>query len=182
MTPIQYDTPWKHWVVDNFLTNECLIELKSIDNELPQTIPGRRYGSERLFVTEENKDRFPELFKLYQSMLNGEYKQFFEKYTGKDYTGLFPRIEIVSDIGEFSINPHTDRKEKTLTAIVYTDYSKLYPGTSFDDNHRIEAKDNRCFFFVPGDNTWHSYPKTIFETVRRCLHINYWTYEVEERN
>lgn len=181
MTPVQYDKPWKHWIVDDFLTNDCLTELKSIDSELPQTLQGRRYGSERLFVEDNNAEQYPELYKLYQSMLNGEYKQFFETITGDDYTGLFPRIEIISDIGEFSINPHTDRKEKTLTAIVYTDYSKLYPGTSFDENTRVEAKDNRCFFFIPSDNTWHSYPPTNFETVRRCLHINYWTYEVEER-
>jgi hypothetical protein len=177
--PIKNTTPWLHWVVDNFLTTECLNELKLIDSALSQTLPGRRYGSERLFVDESNAQLYPELFKLYQSMLFGEYKTFFEEHTNESFDGLFPRLEVISDIGEFSINPHTDRKEKKLTAIVYTDHTKLYPATALDENTRIEAKDNRCFFFIPSDDTWHSYPPTTFETVRRCLHINYWTYEVE---
>ena len=178
MTPTKYTEPWTHWIIDNFLSTECLYELKHIDNLVPQVLEGRRYGSDRLFIDDSNKEQYPELYKLYQSLSNGEYRQFFETHTNQTFDGMYPRIEVISDIGEFSLTPHTDRKEKLLTAIVYTDHSKLYPGTALSDTQRVESKDNRCFFFVPGDNTYHSYPLTNFETVRRCLHINYWTYTV----
>ena len=177
MKPIKYNSPWSHWIVDDFLSSDCLSELKNIDDLVPQLLEGRRYGSERLFINQSNKELYPNLYKLYESLLNGEYRRFFEEHTGKNFDGMFPRIEVISDIGEFSLAPHTDRKEKLLTAIVYTNHSKLYPGTAISETQRIESKDNRCFFFVPGDDTVHSYPLTYFETVRRCLHINYWTYD-----
>ena len=170
-----YD-PWEHWITDNFLTAECLAEVKSISHTVPQLTPGKRVGSHRLFIDDANATEYPELYKLYQSLHDGKYKQFFEEYTGLDYSGLFPRVEVVSDIGDFYLEPHYDLKEKRLTALLYTDYESLYPGTGLGDGTRVESRDNRCFFFVPGDHSLHDYPATHFATVRRCLQINYWTY------
>jgi len=169
-------TPWQHWIADDFLTPECLAEVKSINHLVPQLVPGKRVGSHRLFIDESHAQVYPELYKLYQSLHDGEYKQFFEEYTGSDYTGLYPRVEVVSDIGDFYLEPHYDLKEKRLTALVYTDYESLYPGTGLGDGTRVESRDNRCFFFVPGKHSLHDYPATHFLTVRRCLQINYWTY------
>jgi hypothetical protein len=176
MIAITNYTPWQHWIADGFLTPECLAEVKSINHFVPQLVPGKRVGSHRLFIDESQAQVYPELYKLYQSLHDGEYKQFFEEYTGVDYTGLYPRVEVVSDIGDFYLEPHYDLKEKRLTALLYTDYENLYPGTGLGDGTRVESRDNRCFFFVPGDHSLHDYPATHFATVRRCLQINYWTY------
>jgi len=123
-------------------------------------------------------DQFPELYKLYQSLHSGFYKEFFENNTGLDYTNLYPRLEVISDIGDFYLEPHYDLPEKRLTALVYTDFEKLYPGTGLGNGTRVESCDNRCFFFVPSDLSLHDYPATYFDSIRRCLQINYWTYSV----
>lgn len=176
MKAIEYNTPWRHWIADNFLTSECLAEVKSVRHTVPQLVHGKRVGSNRLFIDDKQAETYPQLHKLWHSLHDGEYKKFFENYTGMDYTGLFPRVEVVSDIGPFYLEPHCDLKEKRLTALVYTDYEQLYPGTNLYPDYRVETKDNRCMFFVPSDTTWHGYEATEFLTVRRCLQINYWTY------
>lgn len=179
LNPRIVDTPWQHWLVDNFLSAECLEEVKQVDNVVEQQLHGRRSGSVRMFITEKSQDKYPHLYKLYQSLHNGEYRKFFEEQTNQSFEGLFPRIEVISDYGEFYLKPHTDRFEKKLTAIVYTDYKKLYPGTELKEGQRVESADNRCFFFVPSNDTIHSYPLTNFVEVRRCLQINYWTFYEE---
>jgi hypothetical protein len=168
--------PWPHWIVDNFLAPECLAEVKSVRHAREQQIAGRRVGAGRFFITEDSAERYPQLYQLWRSLHHGAYKEFFEMHTGLSYTGLYPRLEVISDIGPFYLEPHCDQPEKRLTALVYTDYEQLYPGTQLGNNYRVESRDNRCFFFVPGDITVHSYPITVFESVRRCLQINYWTY------
>jgi hypothetical protein len=170
--------PWCHWIVDDFLTADCLRELKSVQHNVTQNIPGRRVGSGRLFINHEHSDVYPNLYALWQSLHHGFYRQYFEHFTGLDYSKLFPRVEVVSDIGEFYLDPHPDQPEKRLTALIYTDHEQLYPGTALSDGSRVESKDNRCFFFVPAADTIHSYPRTTFEQVRRCLQINYWTYSL----
>ena len=171
--------PWQHWLVDDFLSADCLEEVKQVDNIVNQQLCGRRNGSVRMFISEKSQDKYPNLYKLYQSLHSGEYRDFFEEQTKQSFDGLFPRIEVISDYGEFYLRPHTDRFEKKLTAIVYTDYEILYPGTELTNEYRIDSADNRCFFFVPSDDTIHSYPLTDFNKVRRCLQINYWTFYEE---
>lgn len=171
-------SPWQHWIADDFLTPACLAELKSVKHEELQQISGKRSGNRRLFISDEHAETYPHLYGLYQSLFNGPYKEFFERHTGQDYTNLFPRLEVISDIGPFYLEPHHDHLEKRLTALVYTDYQHLYPGTELSDGTRVEAQDNRCFFFVPATDTMHGYPETTFHQIRRCLQINYWTYDV----
>lgn len=170
--------PWQHWLADHFLTPACLKELKSVQHKEAQQILGKRVGNQRLFISDEHAETYPHLYELYRSLCDGKYKEFFEQHTGQDYTGLYPRLEVISDIGPFYLEAHHDHLEKRLTAIVYTDYQQLYPGTELSDGSRVEAQDNRCFFFVPAIDTIHGYPATTFHQVRRCLQINYWTYNV----
>lgn len=175
MIAITKTVPWQHWIADNFLSTECLTEVKSVDHIVPQLVHGKRRDSARLFIDHAQAKQYPHLYALYQSLHTGQYRTFFERYTGIDYSGLYPRLEVISDIGDFYLEPHCDLPEKRLTALVYTDYTQLYPGTGLGDGTRIESRDNRCFFFVPGSHSLHDYPATHFDTVRRCLQINYWT-------
>jgi hypothetical protein len=178
MNTLHNTQPWPHWITDDFLTSECLAEVKTVEHALPQENSGRRVGSGRLFITDEHAEEYPHLHQLYRSLHDGEYLQFFEQHTGLDYKTLYPRVEVISDIGPFYLEPHCDQPEKRLTALVYTDYQNLHPGTGFANGSRVETRDNRCFFFVPDQTTWHDYPATTFDTVRRCLQINYWTYSL----
>ena len=173
---VKYQLPWAHWIVDDFLSQQCLAELKSVPVRVQQQVPGRRVGSERLFITDDNREWYPHLHELWLSLHQGAVRDYFEYHTEQDYKNLFPRVEVLSDWGDFYLAPHHDHLEKRLTAMVYTDHEKLYPGTELVNTHRIESKDNRCFFFVPTVDTIHGYPATHFDSVRRCLQINYWTY------
>lgn len=155
-----------------------MAELKSIDQTRVQPNQGKRAGENRLFIDQHCENTYPNLFSLWHDMHQGEIKQYFESFTGHDYTGLYPRVEVISDIGDFYLEPHHDLLEKRLTALLYTDHEKLWPGTALGESHRVEAKDNRCMFFVPSVQTWHHYPHTHFDVVRRALQLNYWTYDV----
>ena len=172
-----YKEPWQHWIVDDFLDRDTLAEVKTVEHVVEQAKPGVRVDSVRLFITDEHEKQYPNLHHLYRSLHNGAYKMFFEHYTGIDYTNMYPRVEVISDIGDFWLEPHCDWQEKKLSAIMYTDHTQLYPGTGFANGTRVESKDNRCFFFVAGDHSLHDYPLVHFPTVRRCLQINYWTYQ-----
>lgn len=182
--PTKVTVPWTYWIEDNFLDSETLAELKSIDHRSLQTKSGHRLSDTRFFITESSKDSLPNLYKFYQSLHNGYYKKFFEEHTNRNYDGLYPRVEIVSDFGSFYLERHHDLLEKKLSALVYTDFEELYSGTLIyndtQEHHLIETKDNRCMFFNPDSDTWHGYPQTTFNTVRRCLMINYWSYQSEE--
>ena len=174
----EYQEPFQHWTVDNFLTPECLAELKQIEHLNEQAEKGRRVNSHRLFVHNMPEVAVPRLWELQQSITDGPYRLFFENATKQSFEGTFPRIEIISDYGEFELEPHHDHLEKKLSAMLYTDHEELYPATVLGDDYQVEAKDNRCMFFVPSKDTWHHYPKTNFTKVRRGLMINYWTYKV----
>ena len=175
MQTIRYDQPWTHWIVDNFLSAECLAELKSVDHIGSQPLPGRRVDGNRIFIGPEHADQYPHMYQLWLDLHNGRLKKYFELHTGIDYTNLYPRVEVISDHGDFYLERHHDLLEKRLTALVYTDYAKLYPGTMLEDGYTVESRDNRCMFFVPSHDTWHSYPLTHFDNVRRAMQINYWT-------
>jgi hypothetical protein len=171
--------PWTYWMADDFLDSETLLEVKNIKHVLPQQNHGTRLNSNRLFVNDTNKNLYPHLHSLFQSLICGYYRNFFEQVTKYDFSNLFPRLEVISDIGAFYLEPHHDLLEKKLSAIVYTD---LHQGTTiYDDvaiHHVVESKNNRCMFFIPAPNTMHGYPYTFLHKVRRCLIINYWTYEL----
>lgn len=178
MSTQSISTPWQHWITDDFLSPECLHELKSVPHTRSQQTPGKRVGGERFFIDAGSASQYPHLYQFWRELHDGAIKQYFEHHTGMNYTGLFPRVEIISDIGDFFLEPHHDLLEKRLTALVYTDYERLWPGTELGDGYRVEAKDNRCMFFVPSPDTWHSYSLTHFDVVRRAMQINYWTYSV----
>jgi hypothetical protein len=169
--------PWQHWICDDFLTQSCLEEVKSVPDQLPQTVPGRRRDSHRMFINEGSAVNYPHLYQLWLDMHDGAVRDYFEFHTQQSFEGLYPRVEVISDIGDFYLEPHLDHREKRLTAMVYTDHARLWPGTQLTHGHVVQARDNRCFFFVPDDDTWHGYPHTHFDRVRRCLQLNYWTYQ-----
>jgi hypothetical protein len=162
--------------VDDFFDTNTLLEIKSIDSRIQQSVSGRRVGSHRLFIDQSNQDQYPFLAQIWQSLQKDQWLNlYFSQQTGIDYSNLFPRLEVISDWGDFYLQPHHDHLEKRLSALIYTDHEKLWPGTELTHGHRVESKDNRCFFFVPETYTMHGYPHTCFNLVRRCVLINYWT-------
>lgn len=172
----QRDDPWRHWLADHFLSPDCLAELKSVEHERRQETAGRRVGHQRLFIGHDSQDAYPCLWALWQDLHDGPTRRYFESHTQQSFQGLWPRLEVISDIGDFWLDRHHDHLEKRLTALIYTDHGQIWPGTLLDDRVQIETRDNRCMFFVPAAHTWHSYPRTNFHVVRRALQINYWTY------
>lgn len=178
MLTTKHTSPWLHWTCRHFLSDQCLSELKAVDCLTPQQISGKRVGGDRFFVDATVKDHLPHLYQLWLDLHNGAVKHYFEDQTGCSFSGLYPRVEVISDIGDFYLEPHCDLPEKKLTALVYTDYQRLWPGTQLEPNYRVPVEDNLCLFFMPGSDTWHSYPQTHFDCVRRALQINYWTYSL----
>ena len=48
MRATTHNTPWLHWIADDFLTPGCLSEVKSVEHVVEQALPGRRFDSKRL--------------------------------------------------------------------------------------------------------------------------------------
>lgn len=178
MNTLAHTKPWPHWTKENFLSPAALAELKGIQHQRLQQTQGKRVGDQRLFIDDTNSNEYPHLYNVWRSLNGGELQSYFEHHTGMNYSGLHPRLEVISDIGDFYLEQHHDLLEKRLTVLVYTDHEKLWPGTQLGTSHRVEVKDNLAMFFVPSEDTWHSYPPIHFDCVRRALQINYWTYDV----
>lgn len=176
-TVTHHSDPWRHWIANDFFDTDTLIEIKSIPHTNIQRTAGRRVGSDRLFINDACQHAYPNLWRTWCDLkAGGILNQWFSDQTGLDYSDLFPRLEIISDFGPFVLEPHHDHLEKRLTAMIYTDHERLWPGTMLSDGSRVDSRDNLCFFFVPSTETVHSYPFTTFDQVRRCVQINYWTY------
>ena len=94
---VKYQLPWQHWIVDDFLSQSCLDELKSVPVKVQQQVPGKRVGSERLFITDDNQELYPHLHELWKSLHQGAVRDYFEYHTEQDYKNLFPRVEVLSD-------------------------------------------------------------------------------------
>jgi hypothetical protein len=72
-------TPWTHWIADNFLSAECLAEVKSVRHAVPQLVPGKRADSVRLFIDQSQATQYPHLHALWQSLHSGKYKDFLDR-------------------------------------------------------------------------------------------------------
>ena len=190
------DFPFNHWVFSNCLEEGALDEIsfsnipsgdRMYDGTRAADHTGQGVdGKLRLFITKNNCQSFPYLTKLIQSLQNKEMVNKISKIIDKDLSNSYVRLEVIGDKKGFWLKPHKDISEKLMTMMVwanpYNEASNL--GTDlYDKNFKlvktIKYVHNSGYFFSSGDDTWHGLELKEIQKERRCIQINYVTFNTD---
>ena len=204
----QFELPFKHWELSEPLTTEAINEIIKADianpNEHKLEYDGTRAidGGEgkfregistggkalkfRCFVTKENSKDFPGLTKFIEELRQKDTHQKISKMIGKDLSNSFVRVEVICDRKGFWLKLHCDIKEKLLSCLLFINNENESEslGTDFYDNNlkkvkTLPYKHNYGYFFSSGPNTWHGMEKKEIIKERRCLQVNYVTFDTD---
>ena len=193
---IQSNYPFKHWQFSDCLDENCLNEISYSD------IPGRNRaydgtraadhtgqgidGKLRLFITNENCKEFPNLTNLIKSLQSTKMVNLISKLINKNLSKSYVRLEIIGDKKGFWLKPHKDISEKLMTMMIwanpYNESSNL--GTDLYDKDfklvkTIKYIHNSGYFFSSGEDTWHGLELKEIQKERRCIQINYVSFETD---
>ena len=190
------DFPFNHWVFSNCLEESALDEIsysnipsgdRMYDGTRAADHTGQGVdGKLRLFITKNNCQIFPYLTKLIQSLQSKEMVNKISKIIDKDLSNSYVRLEVIGDKKGFWLKPHKDISEKLMTMMVwanpYNEASNL--GTDlYDKNFKlvktIKYVHNSGYFFSSGDDTWHGLELKEIQKERRCIQINYVTFNTD---
>ena len=204
----QFKEPFLHWELDKPLTNEQIDEIvkadianpiehnlnydgtRAIDGGAPEFREGLSHGGKalkfRCFITKENSKDFPHLTKFIKELQNKDTHEKVSMLTGKDLSKSFVRVEVICDRQGFWLKPHCDIKEKLMSCLLFVNKTNESEdlGTDFYDSNlkkvkTMPYKDNYGYFFSSGPNTWHGMEKKEILRERRCLQVNYVTFETD---
>ena len=204
----QFETPFKHWELNEPLSKEAINEIINADianpNEHKLEYDGTRAidGGEgkfregitsggkalkfRCFVTKENSKDFPGLTKFIEELRQKETHQKISNMVGKDLSNSFVRVEVICDRKGFWLKPHCDIKEKLISCLLFINNKNESEnlGTDFYDSDlkkvkTLPYKHNYGYFFSSGPNTWHGMEKKEIVKERRCLQVNYVTFRTD---
>ena len=138
----------------------------------------------RCFITPQNQVLFPALFSLIEEMRKKETYEYIGNLIGKDLSESYVRAEIICDRKGFWLKPHCDIKEKLLSCLVFANRNGESEdlGTDLYDSNlnrvkTVPYKNNYGYFFTSSDDTWHGLEKKDIAQERRCLQLNYVTFE-----
>ena len=193
---IHFKEPFSHWTLENPLSETSIDEVYSI--EFPEgdvIFDGTRAGDKtgknllsklRVFITKENSSYYPELYELVKEMQSKECTDLISKMINRNLANSFVRVEVIADKNGFWLEPHCDIKEKLMSSILfvnrYGENENL--GTDFYTPDLKVAKtlpyrNNFGYIFTSEKDSWHGLEKKQIKNERRCLQLNYVTFETE---
>ena len=206
----KYEIPFDHWEYSDALTEESIEEIIKADipdlSKLNLTYDGTRAidggGAEfregiasggkaikfRCFVSKENAAQFPHLVKFINELQSKETHQTISKMIDRDLSNSYVRVEVICDREGFWLKPHCDIKEKLMSGLIFVNNTNESEdlGTDFY-NEKLEKvktlpyRNNYGYLFTSGPNTWHGMEKKKIVKERRCLQVNYVTFETDWR-
>tara|TARA_Y100000766_G_scaffold249551_1_gene232047 strand:+ start:43 stop:705 length:663 start_codon:yes stop_codon:yes gene_type:complete len=204
----KYEEPFIHWELNQPLTEEQIEEIVKADIANPSehnlNYDGTRAidGGEgefregisdggkalkfRCFITKENSNEFPALTNLIKELQD---KKTYEKVSNlieKDLSNAYVRVEVICDRKGFWLKPHCDIKEKLMSCLLFVNKHNESEGlgTDFYDSSlnlakTLPYKDNYGYFFSSGPNTWHGMERKEILVERRCIQVNYVTFQTD---
>ena len=204
----KHESPFTHWEYNNALTNESIEEIinadipdvskhnlsydgtRAIDGGAAEFREGIASGGRaikfRCFVTKENASQFPNLVKFIKELQSKETHQQISKMINKDLSNSFVRLEVICDREGFWLKPHCDIKEKLMSGLIFVNKVNEAEnlGTDFYNAElqkvkTVPYKHNYGYFFTSGPNTWHGMEKKKIVKERRCIQVNYVTFETD---
>jgi hypothetical protein len=200
--------PFDHWVYKNALSEDVIEEIikadipdvskhnlnydgtRAIDDGAAEFREGIASGGKaitfRCFVTKENASQFPNLVKFINELQSKETHETISKMINKDLNNSYVRVEVICDREGFWLKPHCDIKEKLMSGLIFVNKTNESEdlGTDFY-NEKLEKvktvpyKNNYGYFFTSGPNTWHGMEKKKIIKERRCIQVNYVTFETD---
>ena len=204
----KHEFPFDHYEYHNALTNEAIDEIvkadipdvskhnlnydgtRAIDDGAAEFRKGDSSGGKaikfRCFVTKENSKQFPHLVKFISELQSKEVYEKISKMINKDLSGSYVRLEVICDREGFWLKPHCDIKEKLMSGLIFVNHANESEelGTDFY-NEKLEKvktvpyKHNYGYLFTSGPNTWHGMEKKKIVKERRCIQVNYVTFETD---
>ena len=204
----KFDNPFLHWELNKPLTEGQIKEIinaeianpkehnlnydgtRAIDGGEGQFREGIADGGKalkfRCFITKENSKQFPELTKFIQELQNKKTHEKISELINKDLSNSYVRVEVICDREGFWLKPHCDIKEKLMSCLLFVNKHNESEdlGTDFYDNDlklvkTLPYRDNYGYFFSSGPNTWHGMEKKEIKKERRCLQVNYVTFQTD---
>ena len=203
-----HSDPFKHWELNEPLSKYAINEIikadipdlndlkleydgtRAIDGGAPEFRKGIAEGGKaikfRCFITKENTQKFPALTKLINELQSKETHSKISKLINKDLSNSYVRVEVICDRKGFWLKPHCDIKEKLVSCLLFiNEFNESESlGTDFY-NEKLEKvktvpyKNNYGYFFSSGPNTWHGMEKKEIVKERRCLQVNYVSFETD---
>ena len=200
--------PFDHWEYNNALTDEVVKEIittdipdvskhnlsydgtRAIDGGAAEFREGIASGGKaikfRCFVTKDNASQFPNLVKFINELQSKETQQAISKMINRDLSNSYVRLEVICDREGCWLKPHCDIKEKLMSGLVFINSTNESEdlGTDFY-NEKLEKvktvpyKHNYGYLFTSGPNTWHGMEKKKIIKERRCIQVNYVTFETD---
>ena len=187
--------PFKHWELSECLDNETLNEIsfaQILDGE--RAYDGTRAadhtgkgvdGKFRLFVDKNNCQYFPNLTKLINKF-QGSVASKISLLLHKDLSKSFVRLEIIGDKKGFWLKPHKDIPEKLMTMMIWANPNNEHENLGTDlYNEKFELiktvkyHHNNGYFFSSENDTWHGLEMKEIKKERRCIQINYVSFETD---
>ena len=200
--------PFDHWEYNNALTEASIEEVikadipdvtkhnlnydgtRAIDGGAAKFRKGIASGGEairfRCFVTKENEKQFPNLVKFINELQSKDVHQTISNMINKDLSNSYVRVEVICDREGFGLKPHCDIEEKLMSGLIFVNHANESEdlGTDFY-NEKLEKvktvpyKNNYGYMFTSGPNTWHGMEKKKIVRERRCIQVNYVTFETD---
>ena len=204
----KYEIPFDHWEYSDALSEGSIEEIIKADipdlTKLNLSYDGTRAidggGAEfregiasggkaikfRCFVSKENATQFPHLVKFINELQSKETHKTISEMIGRDLSNSYVRVEVICDREGFWLKPHCDIKEKLMSGLIFVNNTNETEdlGTDFY-NEKLEKvktlpyRNNYGYLFTSGPNTWHGMEKKKILKERRCLQVNYVTFETD---
>ena len=204
----RHESPFVHWELNQPLTEGQISEIVNADIDNPAehslNYDGTRAidGGEgkfregisdggkalkfRCFITKENSKEFPNLSNFIKELQNKNTYERISSLIGKDLSNSYVRVEVICDRKGFWLKPHCDIKEKLMSCLLFVNKHNESEdlGTDFYDNNLKKVKtmpyrDNYGYIFSSGPNTWHGMEKKEIVKERRCLQVNYVSFQTD---
>ena len=203
-----YSSPFNHWELDKPLSEESIneickaevIDLKKMNIKYDGTraidggegkfregiLDGGKAIKFRCFIEKDNSKNFPYLSNLIEELQSKDVYEHIGDLVKRDLSNSYVRVEIICDRQGFWLKPHCDIKEKLISGLFFANpfNESENLGTDFYDEKlnkvkTVPYKDNYGYFFTSGPNTWHGMEKKEIKKERRCLQINYVSFETD---
>tara|TARA_B100001250_G_scaffold322790_1_gene286078 strand:+ start:256 stop:918 length:663 start_codon:yes stop_codon:yes gene_type:complete len=203
-----YSSPFNHWELDKPLSEESIneicktevIDLKKMNIKYDGTraidggegkfregiLDGGKAIKFRCFIGKDNSKNFPHLSNLIEELQSKDVYEYIGDLIKKDLSNSYVRVEIICDRQGFWLKPHCDIKEKLISGLFFANpfNESENLGTDFYDANlnkvkTVPYKHNYGYFFTSGPNTWHGMEKKEIKKERRCIQINYVTFETD---
>jgi len=203
-----YTRPFSHWELNEPLTQEAIKEIckaeitdltkininydgtRAIDGGEGDFRAGIPHGGKaikfRCFINQDNSKNFPNLSSLIEELRSKDTYGYIGELIKKDLSSSYVRVEAICDRQGFWLKPHCDIKEKLISCLLFVNpfNEDENLGTDLYDEKlnkvkTVPYKNNYGYFFTSGPNTWHGMEKKEIKKERRCLQINYVSFETD---